>query len=126
MSTGNAAPYPPEDRGVVDRYLELVDRALPGRIQGLYLVGSIALGDYHPGSSDVDFVAVTQKPLAGRELDRLQQIHERLLVHGKLWFDGIYVTWDDLMRNPSDIEHVPFNLRNTFGRTGGAEANPSV
>jgi hypothetical protein len=95
-------------------------------MEGLYLVGSVALGDYRPGPSDVDFVAVSSTLLNEYELDRLQEIHQALFLHGKPWFDGIYVTWDDLKRNPTEIERVPFNLGKTFGRTGGAEANPSV
>lgn len=126
MTTANIAAYPHDAHQVVNRYLTLVDRALPGRIDGLYLVGSIALSDYHPGPSDVDFVAVTGTPVTNNEIDCLREIHATLRRLGKPWFDGIYVTWDDLTRNPSDIEHVPFSLGNTFGHTGGAEANPSV
>lgn len=45
-------------------YLEVADRLEPGLVEGLYLQGSIALGDYRPGVSDIDFVAVTSRPLA--------------------------------------------------------------
>jgi hypothetical protein len=41
----------------VARYLALLDGVLPGSLDGLYLVGSTALGDFQPGSSDIDFVA---------------------------------------------------------------------
>lgn len=126
MGAKNMPTYPPDARAVVNRYLDLVDRVLPGQIEGLYLVGSIALGDYRAGLSDVDFVAVSGNPLAEGELGRLQEIHRALRLHGKPWFDGIYVTRNDLMRNPTEIATVPFNLRETFGHTGGAEANPSV
>ncbi len=48
--------------GVVDelvgRYLRQVDLAVPGAIEGFYVVGSTALGAFRPGRSDVDFVAV--------------------------------------------------------------------
>lgn len=89
-------------------------------------MGSVALSDYREGPSDVDFVAVSGEVFSEDELDSLQEIHHTMHGHGKPWFDGIYVTWDDLLRNPSDIEHVPFNLGKTFARAGGAEANLSV
>ncbi|WP_030576518.1 hypothetical protein [Streptomyces anulatus] len=37
---------------VVQTYVHAVDTALPGLVQGLYLVGSVALHDFHPGASD--------------------------------------------------------------------------
>ena len=53
-----ALPQIPDDVGrIVTRYLELVDEMLPRRLEGLYLVGSVALDDYREGESDVDFVA---------------------------------------------------------------------
>jgi predicted nucleotidyltransferase len=36
-------------------------------IDGLYLFGSIALDDFHPGRSDIDFVAVTADRLDAEE-----------------------------------------------------------
>ena len=48
---------------VVSAYLEAVDAETPGLIAGLYLTGSVALGDFRPRASDIDFVAVTAKPL---------------------------------------------------------------
>jgi hypothetical protein len=49
---------PAEVDRVVTRYLALVDAAAPGVVEGLYLVGSVALDDFHPRASDVDFIAV--------------------------------------------------------------------
>ena len=58
----------------VNRYLELIDAALPERIAGLYLTGSIALGDYRPGQSDIDFVAVTNNRLSAEELEEVEAL----------------------------------------------------
>jgi hypothetical protein len=43
---------PAEVDRVVTRYLALVDAAAPGVVEGLYLVGSVALDDFHPRSSE--------------------------------------------------------------------------
>ena len=40
-------------------YLEIVDSCAPGLVEGLYVVGSYALGDRHEATSDIDIVAVT-------------------------------------------------------------------
>ncbi len=38
-----------------------MDRVAPGALSGLYLVGSVALGDYHPRRSNIDLVAVSDR-----------------------------------------------------------------
>jgi hypothetical protein len=80
-------------------YLALADHHAPGLVQALYLQGSIALGDYHPGVSDIDFVAV----IAGDpDPAALRAVHAGLQrTHGDTCFDGIYVTADDLRRDPA-------------------------
>src|SRR5262249_22828737 len=63
---------------LVGRYLRRVDLAIPGAIQGFYVVGSTALGAFRPGRSDVDFVAVLGEQLAAADLNRLRRAHHRL------------------------------------------------
>jgi hypothetical protein len=41
----------------VGAFLGRLDRALPGWVEGFYVVGSACLGAFRPGCSDVDFVA---------------------------------------------------------------------
>jgi hypothetical protein len=48
---------PADVRRVCAAYLDRADRLAPGLVEGLYLEGSIALGDYRPGVRDIDFVA---------------------------------------------------------------------
>jgi Domain of unknown function (DUF4111)/Nucleotidyltransferase domain len=80
-------------------YLTLADRYAPGQVEGLYLQGSVALGDYRPGVSDIDFVAVTGQP---PDPDIVRTIHRDLRRrHRRPFFDGLYVGWDDLRRDPA-------------------------
>ncbi|MFI6497422.1 aminoglycoside adenylyltransferase domain-containing protein [Nonomuraea typhae] len=79
-------------------YLELADRHAPGLVEGLYLSGSVALGDYVPGRSDVDFVAVTAAP---PDPAAVRKIHAELREKGvQPDFDGPYVGWSDLAGDP--------------------------
>ena len=41
---------------------------------GVFLHGSLALGDYVPGRSDIDLLVVVERPLADAELRALQQL----------------------------------------------------
>jgi hypothetical protein len=119
--------FPDEVRVIVERYLRLADDALPGHIDGLYLVGSLALDDYKSGQSDIDFIAATPNRLVSGELETLQRIHATLQTeHPWPWFSGIYVTWTDLSANPVRASEVPFHLEGEFGASGGFDANPAV
>jgi len=90
---------------VARRYLDLADEALPGRVEGLYLVGSVALDDYRPGQSDVDFLAVTAEPVTEGDLGTVAALHETL-AEGvpSPAFEGAYVTWAQLAADPGDVE----------------------
>jgi len=105
-------------RQVVDTYLGLVT-GVP--IEGLYLVGSVALDDFRPHASDIDFVAVTREPLTDKEIAALTRVHTALrrrwlhvdrrrphvdrrrphVDRRRPHFDGGYVTWQDLAGDPS-------------------------
>jgi hypothetical protein len=86
-------------------YLDLADRHAPGLIRGLYLQGSVALGDYRPGVSDIDFVAVVS---GTPPVPALRAVHADLRrAHRKPYFDGLYVTAEDLRRDPAGCPPGP-------------------
>src|SRR4029453_19025868 len=100
----------------------LVDGRLPGVIDGLYLVGSLALDDYRAGQSDIDFVAVTRDPLDDAACDQLQLVHTEL--RPPLNFDGVYVTCDELAADPA-AARAPSAHQGRVSRAGRLEANPA-
>ena len=51
---------------------------LGANLLGLYLRGSLALGDFDPDTSDVDALCVTETPLSAAEIERLAALHLRL------------------------------------------------
>lgn len=94
----------PEVHEVVARYVREIDEVAPGLVEGLYLVGSVALGDYHSGHSDVDFVAVLGRELTDDDLTVLETLHGGM-PHPP-WYDGIYVHTDQLGIDDSDVVAV--------------------
>jgi hypothetical protein len=52
--------------------------ALGGDLLGLYVCGSLIMGDFQPASSDIDFLAVTSQPLDKGDLPRVTGIHANL------------------------------------------------
>src|SRR6266536_437710 len=108
--------------------LDLLDRHLDpsNPVQGLYLTGSVALGDFHPTHSDIDFVGVTDRPLTAPALDTPARVHAHLRSHPAYpGCDGLYVTVDDLASPPAQAAGRPYHLNGAF-HPGDAcfEANP--
>lgn len=52
--------------------------ALGDDLLGLYVSGSLVMGDFEPASSDIDFLAVTSAPPADTAVSRLAALHARL------------------------------------------------
>jgi hypothetical protein len=110
---------PAPAQAVVDAFLAAVDVEVPALIEGLYLVGSVALDDFRPHRSDVDFVAVMPRRPDATSLAALQRIHARLQERWRRpFFDGIYVTWDDLAHDPALLDHCPSAHEGRFQPTG--------
>jgi hypothetical protein len=122
VATGEA------ERGLTT-YLTLADRLVPGRVVGLYLVGSAALGGFRPGRSDIDFVAVVDGQLDARELRRLRYLH---IVAGRGWSptantcNGVYVRRDDLPKPVSQIVPVASHAGRHFNVASGFDVNPVI
>jgi hypothetical protein len=108
---------------VVGAYLDAVDVEVPGLVEGLYLVGSVALGDFRPRTSDIDYLAVTAVRPEGSALAALRRVHHRLRARGRPYFDGVYVTWEDLARDPIHAGPGPSSHEGRFQppRRGGCD-----
>lgn len=109
---------------VVDEYLGAADAEAPNLVEGLYLEGSVALGDFRPFSSDIDFVAITAEPLEGGHLVALERVHRRRKQRARPSFDGIYVTWQDLRRVPLDVIPGARSHEGEFQREGNGPLSP--
>jgi hypothetical protein len=109
-------------QAVVDTYLEAVDAEAPALVEGLYLFGSVALGEFRPNRSDIDFAAVTSSPIGPSSLSALERAHARLSARWpRPYFDGIYVTWDDLANDPASAAPGPHVHEHQPHREGRSE-----
>ncbi|MDR6872689.1 hypothetical protein J2Y55_003708 [Bosea sp. BE125] len=72
---------------------------MPDQIRGLYLVGSLALGDYRPGQSDIDFIAIAEP---NADMSPLVGVHRTLSdAYPTVNCDGIYLGRGDLAYPPT-------------------------
>jgi hypothetical protein len=119
-------PWPPHEvRTVCEVYLALVDEAVPGLVEGLYLHGSLGFGEWYAGRSDVDFVAVTSRRPDAATVRALAEVHERL---GETFprpaYDGFYATWPDLAGPTGRCPDLPCILGGQWRDEGRFDVNP--
>lgn len=110
---------------VLAAYQTRVDGALPGRLEGLVLFGSLALDDYRPGQSDVDVLAIASTPWTGAELRVLAATHTFLSAAQAVDLSAVYVTWTELAGSPLAVD-APHHLMGRFSPGGAFDANPAV
>lgn len=106
MSKNN---IPKEVQALLGDYLTQVNKALPDFLEGFYLYGSIALGAYEHGKSDLDFVAVIKRPATLQDLEQLRYIHTQL--HDRyalIPMDGAYLQISDLGKAPEELTPYPY------------------
>lgn len=73
------APALPHDVGdILGALLAGMPEALGDNLVGVYLRGSLAPGDFDPATSDVDFFAVTARPVSEAEFAALAALHAGL------------------------------------------------
>jgi hypothetical protein len=99
----------------IRRFLELLDAGAPGFVEGLYLTGSIALGDYRSGQSDIDIVAVSAAPASREQLGAIERVQTELKRQAKKpSLDGPFVTWAELAASPDFAAPGPYLRDNRF------------
>ena len=93
-------PWPEVNRAV-ERLRDGIGEALGDQLAGLYLHGSLALGDFFPPASDVDFHAATAGPLDDPALERLGVLHAALKAEGgwRARLEGVYLPPAELRRH---------------------------
>ncbi len=88
-------------------FVERFSAAAAGHRSAVYLVGSPGLGDLSPRQSNVDIVAVADRPLAADALRSLARAHRDLHLHGRN-AAVCYTTWHDLAAPVTDASAVTF------------------
>ncbi len=110
--------YPSVDL-LLARLLAEQHGVLGDELVGLYLYGSLALGDFEPGSSDIDFLVATRGSLPDDTRTALATMHERIAASGLAYADqleGSYIPLRALRRyDPADNLHPTIGADWPFG-----------
>src|SRR5260221_159113 len=95
-------PYPDVNAVVHDLQTSL-HAILGAQLAGMYLVGSLALGDFDPRESDLDLIIVTGGTLSDETLAALRDLHQRIDHSASAWaarLDAVYLP-QEVLRAPS-------------------------
>jgi hypothetical protein len=101
-------------------FLSMLDERLPGRLTGLYVVGSAALGDYSERVSNLDLVAVSDESWTDSDLALATTFHNLLKAPGAPMV--AYLGTGDLATDPRSLERPCY--RGTTRVASGELVNP--
>lgn len=91
----------PDVNVVVVEFLGGIRAVLGDHLRAMYLSGSLALGDFSPGSSDIDFVVVTEAEVSDDAFGGLRALHARFNASDSPWateVEAAYIPRTDLRR----------------------------
>jgi predicted nucleotidyltransferase len=91
----------PEINALLGEVLAGVQAILGQNFVGMYLYGSLAMGDFSPSSSDIDFLVVTQEELTDEAFQALKEMHARIAAGESKWareLECSYIPLDALRR----------------------------
>ncbi len=102
-------PYPAVN-SILNELLSKVQTILGKCLIGMYLYGSLALDDFDPRSSDIDFVVVTTTELPQALFLSLKAMHAHLARDESKWateLESSYIPQDALRRYDPPNTHHP-------------------
>lgn len=116
---------PDEARRACETWLTEIDAAAPGLVTGLHVRGGLGFGEFVPGQSDVDVVAVLSRRATYADAEALEAAHAALRArHPEPAFDGMHVAESDLAGDPDDCPDVPCVLHGWFEAAARYDVTP--
>jgi hypothetical protein len=108
--------WPPVVRAVLAHLLTEQQAVLGPNLVGLYLRGSLALGDFDPETSDVDALCITDQGVSPAEFAELAALHARLFASGQPYCRELEVAY---LPRASAERWRPQEQHPTLSRGGG-------
>ena len=82
-----------EVNNLLNLILTRIKSVLGDKLVGLYLGGSLVLGDFDPNISDIDLVAALTSEIDDKEFKELKNMHAQLVQEYKPWHDRVEVCY---------------------------------
>ena len=112
INVENTTPYQ-EINEVLLTISNGINHILGNNLIGLYLFGSLTYGDFNLDNSDIDLVAIVNKPLNYHEVELIKQLHKQVENHYPTWKDKLECSYTpvDMLKNtlPPDEPRPYYN-----------------
>ena len=98
----------PEVNSVLQELLAEAQAILSDHFVGMYLDGSLAIGDFEPDKSDLDFVVVTNSDVSSETFGVLKAMHDRIASGASKWareLEGSYISQRALRHDRRPAAH---------------------
>jgi hypothetical protein len=98
----------PEINSVLQELLSGARGILGDHFVGMYLDGSLAIGDFEPDKSDLDFVVVTASEVSSDTFGALKTMHDRIASGASKWareLEGSYISQRALRHDRRPAAH---------------------
>lgn len=69
---------PEEAEEIINSHINMIEREIPGFLESYYIYGSVSLGAFDFGISDIDFVAVAKRKITKFDINVLKKIHSQM------------------------------------------------
>src|SRR5690348_14435156 len=70
-----------------------IQRELGSQLAGLYLFGSLVLGDFDPRRSDIDLLALTTEPLSDDQVAGLARMQDAFIAAQPQWAERLEILY---------------------------------
>ena len=104
-------PTPNADiNNVLQGFVVDIQSILRDQFVGLYLYGSLALGDFDPLTSDIDFIVLTQKEITDHQFTALCELHAHFDQNNSTWgkkIEAAYIPLDAFHHHPTASSLYP-------------------
>ena len=78
---------------LIEKLLLRIKSILGSKLTGLYLAGSLVIGDYDPKTSDIDLLAALSSGIDEKEFEALEKMHHAMANEHREWDDRVEVTY---------------------------------
>lgn len=102
---------PEEAKEIINEHTNMIETNLPNFLEAYYIYGSVSLGAFDYGTSDLDFIAVVKRKANEKDINILKKIHgDMQRKFNKTIVDGMYLLNDDIESlNKREISCLRFN-----------------
>ncbi len=104
--TGKLTPYADINQ-LLDYFNKKIHTILGKNCIGMYVYGSLALGDFDPEISDIDFIVITKHAVAENSFLLLEELHKQFYLSESKWAKKIEAAY--IAQNAFDLSKTNTN-----------------